>query len=142
MELLHCDRRFTNMFGEVHTHLQGSSGSLFFLDGNHTHRNHSHVLRFPKSASTPCNRQWYDSANTRKYLHATHNQSRQAYFKMFMCRRHNSFCIFMKLILNRLEFGKLFNMKNLRLTNIFQEPYHLYHFEKWFGKIPKDSTKN
>jgi hypothetical protein len=57
-----------------------------------------------------------------------------------VCLLH--FYDFLKLILNRLKFGKIFNMKKLRQINIFPTTYHLQYAVRRFETKTQKTVPN
>ena len=55
------------------------------------------------------------------------------WFKSFMYSIKNTFLRIQKNILNRREYEKLNNTKNLRVCNSFPSAYHFLNSGKWFG---------
>ena len=67
------------------------------------------------------------------------------WFKSFMYTVKNTFLRIQKNILNRREYGKMINPKQLRVFNSFPSVYHLLNSDKWFGsygqKIARQKTE-
>jgi hypothetical protein len=131
-ELLYSDQKFTNTFQEVHSCIWGSSTNLFFLGGNHTHRNRPYEVRLPKSIATTCN--WQQCMS---HFTSTWRDSPARHSTMPISNRRRTgdqipLLIFLKLVLNNIKFEKIFYIKNLCLINIIGMLYQLHYFDKWF----------